>query len=87
MAFTAESSDRMCVSIVAETGDVCELRLKTGEVVLLGNVDITDPERGLSNSKERSPVYIQTDTLIGDYAQESAPLGRPLSWFVERLDV
>ncbi|MCY4577741.1 MAG: hypothetical protein OXD31_01715 [Chloroflexi bacterium] len=87
LAFTAESSDRMRVSIVAETGDVYALRLKTGEVALLGNVDITDPERGLSNSRERSPVYIQTDTLIGDYAQESAPLGRPLSWFVERLDV
>ena len=85
LAFTAESSDRMRVSIVAETGDVYALRLKTEEVALLGNVGITDPERGLSGSRERSPVYIQADTLIGDYTQEGGPLGRPLSWFVNRL--
>ncbi len=76
----------MCVAVVAETGDVYALRFKTGEVALLGDVDITDPERGLNNSRERSPVYIHAYTLIGDYTQESGPLGRPLSWFVERLD-
>ena len=60
------------------------LRFKTGEVALLGSVGITDPERGLSNSKERSPVYIQADVLIGDYTRESGPFVRPLSWFVNR---
>ena len=85
LAYTATGSDRVCVSVVAETGDVYALRFKTGEVALLGNVGITDPERGLSNSRERSPVYIHADTLIGDYTQESGPLGRPLSWFANRL--
>ena len=64
LAFTATGNDRVRVAVVAETGDVYAMRFKTGEVALLGNVDITDPERGLSNSKERSPVYIQADTLI-----------------------
>ena len=86
LAYTATGSDRVRVSVVAETGDVYALRFKTGEIALLGNVGITDPERGLSNSKERSPVYIQADALLGDYTQESGPLGRPLSWFVNRLD-
>ena len=85
LAYTATGSDRVRVSVVAETGDVYAMRFKTGEVALLGNVGITDPERGLSNSRERSPVYIHADTLIGDYTQESGPLGRPLSWFVNRL--
>ena len=75
----------MRVSVVAETGDVYAMRFKTGEVALLGNVGITDPEGGLSNSRERSPVYIHADTLIGDYTQKSGPLGRPLSWFANRL--
>ena len=85
LAFTATGSDRVHVAVVAETGDVYALRFKTEEVALLGNVGITDPERGLSNSRERSPVYIQADALIRDYTQESGPLGRPLSWFVNRL--
>ena len=84
LAYTATGSDRVRVSVVAETGDVYAMRFKTGEVALLGNVGITDPERGLSNSRERSPVYIQADTLVGDYTQESGPLGRPLSWFAEQ---
>ena len=85
LAYTATGSDRVRVSVVAETGDEYAMRFKTGEVALLGNVGITDPERGLSNSRERSPVYIHADTLIGDYTQESGPLGRPLSWFANRL--
>ena len=85
LAYTATGSDRVRVSVVAEIGDVYAMRFKTGEVALLGNVGITDPERGLSNSRERSPVYIHADTLIGDYTQESGPLGRPLSWFASRL--
>ena len=85
LAYTAESSDRVRVSVVAETGDVYAMRFKTGEVALLGNVGITDPKRGLGGSREKSPVYIHADTLIGDYTQESGPLGRPLSWFVNRL--
>ena len=85
LAFTATGSDRVRVSVVAETGDVYALRFKTGEAALLGNVGVTDPERGLSNSRERSPVYIQADVLIEDFTEESGPLGRPLSWFVNRL--
>ena len=85
LAFTATGSDRVPVSVVAETGDVYALRFKTGEVALLGSVGVTDPERGLSSSRERSPVYIRADVLIGDYKQESGPLGRPLSCFVNRL--
>ena len=86
LAFTATGTDRVRVSVVAETGDVYALRFKTGEVALLGNIGLTDPERGLSNSRERSPAYIQADVLIGGYTQESGPLGCPLSWFIERLD-
>ena len=55
LAYTATGSDRVRVSVVAETGDVYAMRFKTGEVALLGNVGITDPERGLSNSKRAKP--------------------------------
>ena len=85
LAYTATRSDRARVSVVAETGDVYAMRFKTGEVALLGNGGITDLERGLSNSRERSPVYIQADALTEDYTQESGLLGRPLSWFFNRL--
>ena len=85
LAYTATGSDRVRVSVVAEIGDVYAMRFKTGEVALLGNVGITDPERGLSNSRERSPVYIHADTLIGDYTRRVARLavlchGSPAGW-------
>lgn len=80
--YSATANDRVRVSVVAETGDVYACRLTRGTILLLGNVRMKDPERGMG--RRRSPVYDHADFFIGEYAHSSS-LGRPLSWFVERL--
>ena len=84
--YSSESNDRISVVVVAETADVYAKRQTTGEVILLGNVGLPDPERGLQGAGDRSPAYDTADLYIGDYAQGPG-LGKPLSWFVERLSL
>ena len=87
MVVSAGHNKRLRVSVVEETGDVYAFEEGVNaRAALLGNVGLSDPDWRSRPFKERSPVYARADEIFDGYATDSdGSLGRPVSWFVERL--
>ena len=78
----SDKQDRIEVNVVAETGDVYALNTRLKDVAYLGNLGVSDPERGAGYP--RSITYMRADEVLGDYSRTGMQ-GRPLSYFIERI--
>ena len=83
--------DQWMVSLVADTADLYAVDLHGGEALLLGTLTPTEDDReeaartGMSlwGAPTYPAVYAAADRVFDDYGSDG--LGKPLSWFAERL--
>ncbi len=86
VTFSAASGNRLRVSVVQESGDVYAAEAHGKRVALLGNVGLSEPNWGEKSFSDRSEVYERADKVFEGWAtDDDRSLGRPVSWFVERL--